>query len=180
MKIAFLKTLMLAATVGFGVTGAASAAMLSHTVDEATTPDYLDGSPLLAKCNTETDNLDSFPLNCDVWEDGVAPGNYASAFTLIYQSESLFFWSFDAGDVTGADPVLFPTKIAVGHGTGYEVWLLDVTELDNMAGNISSNFADISHVSFYDTEVHSVPEPAVGWLLLAGMGALAVRRRKKF
>lgn len=168
-------------------------------------PDSLFESPALSKCDMGSSGASiSNDVTCSNWLDATddrgAEGDYSSAFSLTYKSESSFTWSFNPDAVTGTDDILFPTFIAIKSGggggdfsTGYVVF-----DVDEMVGSIGETLVDvsqwynnISHVSFYDgggdcvpgdgecPPVDVVPLPAGLPLILAGMGALGVLRMRK-
>jgi|GEM_PF-3847227 len=164
--------------------GGASAATVCHsTVDGENDPfpNSLLGSMALAKCD---DGGDKVGL-CVKWEDGGAPGDYSKAFTLTYTSSQIFDWTYDPTEVVGADPVLYPTYLAVkaggkgASGGGYVIYSITPGDTSGSVPDFADYIdKDISHVSFYDgTAV--IPLPAAGWLLLGGLGGLAALKRRR-
>jgi len=178
------KTAAAAFAVASGIAGGASAATVYHSTvsgENDPFPDPLLGSMALAKC----DDGGGTETVCGTWEDGGATGDYSKAFGLTYATSKTFDWSYDPTKVTGADPVLYPTYLAVkgggggASGGGYVIY--SITPGDTLGSVL--DFAsyidkDISHVSFYDGTA-AVPLPAAGWMLLAGVGGLAAMRRRK-
>lgn len=176
---AFFKSLAVAATVAVTMAGAAGAATVysSTVAGNDPFPGPLMGSPSLAKCDMEAEgNVDKL---CDDWEDGASAGDYSTAFSLTYTSETAFDWVFTPGNVIGE--LLYPTKIAVKAGPRYHIYDVALGDTSGSADIFAdSGFGNaISHVSFYDTGLGVIPLPAAGWMLLAGIGGMAALRRRK-
>jgi len=148
-------------------------------------PGPLNESPALAKFDVSDDG---YPAG--TWLDGDAPGDYSGAFTITFTDGMSGSWTFNPNLVTGlgANPVLFPSYIAVKGGDGYLIYTLDPT-VDSVSGNWSTeglsvgsgNTPALSHISFYDTGT-VVPLPAAAWLFgsaLLGMAGIGARRQSK-
>lgn len=140
-------------------------------------PDDLMGSPALAKCDDGAEG--NHPIVCDNWLDGGAEGDYSNAFSLTYDSESSFDWSFDGSLVTGTTDVLIPLFIAIKAGSDYLVYELTEGELSGSIDISNIDEMAISHVSFYDTGTPEIPIPAAIWLMGAGLAGLGFAGRRK-
>lgn len=141
-------------------------------------PGPLNGSPSLAK----------YEVDEALWEDGASPGDYRPAFSITNDGGWLSgTWSFDPSKVTGANPILFPTWMAVKAGNGYLVFAI---ALGTTSGSWSTEGLlnnggrrpELSHLSFYDTGAPVIPIPAAAWLFgsaLLGVIGIGYRRQPK-
>lgn len=128
-------------------------------------------SPSLAKC-------DVLQLSCN-WENGaIADEDYTSAFAVTFNDDKSGNWSFTS------DPSLThaPSYMVVKAATTWALYSLDgaLSGTWSTAGilNNGGKQPGVSHVSFYNSAA-PIPLPAAAWLLLTGVGALGVVRRRR-
>jgi len=131
---------------------------------------YKIASPSLAKCDVPESSL-----SCH-WENGgVAGEDYTSAFSVEFNGGKSGTWSF----TPEAGLTHSPAYLAVKASTSWALYALhdasggswSTADITNPGGRQP----DVSHLSFYNS-VAPIPLPAAGWLLVAGLGGLAVAR----
>jgi hypothetical protein len=181
---AALATSASAALIGVGGDGndcgGQDDAFVVGSIDEpAVSGDFYSGD-----CST-TAAYGSSPwiIKYDEFEDSATAGQIFinQLFPTIDGSEFeiTFSTDFNAGTWTytpgPGDPVV--TAVAAKGGSQYNFYF-------DADGFTSFDFAapgsaNLSHITFFDTDHSVVPLPAAGWLLVAGMGGLAAMRRRK-
>jgi len=175
--LTLLATVSSAATFSYHSTVASSNECGAGGFDSCT----LFGSPTIAKYE---------------YDDGVYGGNElnntsfpsidGSEFSVSLASNGSGTWSYTPGV---GDPVVvtgFVVKAGSGSsGAGYSIYTWDDTsgtDFSSIAWDTSTlrNKA-LSHITFFDTgaTISTIPLPAAGWMLLAGLGGIAALRRRK-
>ena len=139
-------------------------------------PDPFMGSPALYKCDGAGTG-DCTDVN------GPGTLNYSAAFNITFDPKVGNEFKSGTWSFTAAGAPLLPTKLVIKAGNGFAAY--DISKLVYVSGVVTGVWSTVdleskgvSHISFYDGALTPVPLPAAGWLLIAGVGALAALRRR--